>query len=87
MHHETVTCYLLIINIITFILYGIDKFNAVRGIWRIREIVLFTFSFMGGSLGGFLAMKIFRHKTKNRKFSFGIPIMLLIHLVILISWI
>ncbi len=87
MHHETVTCYLLIINIITFILYGIDKFNAVRGIWRIREIVLLTFSFMGGSLGGFLAMKIFRHKTKNRKFSFGIPIMLLIHLVILISWI
>lgn len=83
MYVEILIYYLIVINIITFTLYGLDKFNAIRGKWRIRELVLLFYAFIGGSIGGFLAMKLFRHKTKKAKFSLGIPIILLIHALLI----
>ena len=76
--------YLIFISIITFILFALDKIRATRKQWRIPEAVLLGFSFVGGGLGAFLAMKIFRHKTKKSKFSFGIPLMLLVQIGVII---
>lgn len=68
--------YLLIVNLITFFLYGIDKRRAVRKAWRIPESVLMGFAAIGGSVGAFLAMLVFRHKTKHAKFTVGVPLIL-----------
>ncbi len=86
MHLENnlVIIYLLIVNLYTFGLYGIDKSKAKKGAWRISEKHLLLAAFLGGSLGAFLGMKIFRHKTKHGVFKFGIPAMLLIHIGLLV---
>lgn len=74
--------YLLLINIITFALYAIDKFNAKTDAWRISERMLIFFAVAGGSVGALLGMYICRHKTRKPKFKFGIPVILIIQLVI-----
>ena len=56
---------LALLSVITYCLYGADKKKAKRGEWRIPEKVLLGFSFFGGGIGGYLAMQIFRHKTKH----------------------
>lgn len=58
-----------ILSVITFFMYGIDKFKAQRGKWRISEKALLISSFIGGAVGGFLAMQLFRHKTKHWYFN------------------
>ena len=60
-----------IISLITFILYGVDKRRAKRGKWRIPERVLIGFSLLGGGVGGWLGMKLFRHKTRHWYFVVG----------------
>ena len=60
--------YLIIINVIAFLLYGIDKYLAIKGNRRISEYHLLTFSFFGGSIGSLLGMRVFHHKTKKIKF-------------------
>ncbi len=77
------TNYLIIINTVTFILFGIDKIKAIGGKWRISEFTLLCFSFIGGSLGALLAMNFFRHKVKKLKFTISIPIILLGHIAII----
>ena len=58
-----------ILSVMTFFMYGIDKFKAQRGKWRISEKALLVSSFIGGAVGGFLAMQLFRHKTKHWYFN------------------
>lgn len=58
-----------ILSVITFFMYGVDKFKAQRGKWRISEKALLVSSFIGGAVGGFLAMQLFRHKTKHWYFN------------------
>lgn len=81
---EWVLIYLAAINVITFILYGIDKWKAIHKKWRIRESVLLLFAFIGGSVGAIIGMQSFRHKTQKAKFKFGVPIMFIIHIAIVI---
>ena len=76
--------YLLIINIITFVLYAADKWKAIHSRWRIRTITLMGFALAGGTVGGLLAMYIFRHKTKTKSFTVGLPVMLVVQIVILV---
>lgn len=57
----------LILNLINFTLYGIDKYKAKHDMWRISEKTLLTLSIMAG-FGGLLGMKIFHHKTREKKF-------------------
>ena len=76
--------YLICINIITIAVYGIDKRNAVHGKWRIRVSTLLTLAAAGGSAGALLAMYLFHHKTKKKKFTIGIPLMLLVQIVLLV---
>ena len=78
--------YLAIINAVSFLLMLIDKIKAKKKLWRIPERVLLGVSAVGGSLGGLLGMRLFRHKTKHAQFYIGIPVMLVIHIVALIAY-
>ena len=60
--------YLLLINVVTFGFYGVDKFQAQRGAWRIRESTLHILALLGGTLGALAGQLIFRHKTRDRRF-------------------
>ena len=75
--------YLASVNLAAFVLYGIDKYKARRGLWRIPESVLLFASAAGGSAGALLGMYVFHHKTKKPRFFIGVPAMLLLHLIIL----
>lgn len=75
--------YIIIINIITFSVFGIDKLKAVKDKWRIPEKVLFLLSIVGGSVGGLLGMYTFRHKTQKPAFRFGIPSILIVQIVLI----
>lgn len=75
--------YLTIINALAFLLMLIDKQKAKKKRWRIPEKTLLGVSAIGGSVGGLLGMYLLRHKTLHKRFSIGIPLMLICHLVIL----
>jgi uncharacterized membrane protein YsdA (DUF1294 family) len=74
--------YLIVINILTFLVFGIDKWKARRGKWRIPEGTLIWMSIIGGSIGALMGMYLFRHKTQKRKFNLGIPAILLAQVVL-----
>ena len=65
--------YLLAVNVLTFIVYGVDKWKARRGRWRVPEATLMGLAALGGSVGAWLAMQLFRHKTQKKKFRYGVP--------------
>ncbi|WP_392486408.1 DUF1294 domain-containing protein [Haloimpatiens sp. FM7315] len=73
--------YFFILNLIGFLSMFMDKEKAKKGKWRIRESTLLLLSVMGGSIGSYLGMMFFRHKTKHNKFKYGIPIIILIQLI------
>lgn len=83
MIQEAVIYYLVIINIITFLVYGIDKWKARKSLWRIREASLLMLAVLGGSFGAWLGMKVWHHKTQHKKFRYGIPVIIIIQLVII----
>ena len=72
-----VVAYLVVINVVTFGVSGIDKYKAVRSKWRIPENALIGLAVVGGSIGAWLGMKFWHHKTLHAKFRFGIPIILI----------
>ena len=73
--------YLLIINAAGFILMLADKIKAKKHLWRIPEATLFLTAILGGSAGCLLGMYAFRHKTKHRKFTFGMPLLLAVQVI------
>lgn len=80
-------CYVILINIITFLIYVIDKKKAEKDKWRIRERTLMILAVIGGSIGALLAMHAARHKTKKNRFRIGIPVILIIQASLLIwAW-
>ena len=79
--------YILIgINVLTFLVYGIDKFKAKHGSWRISEATLLILAVIGGSIGALLGMQVWHHKTMHKKFQFGIPLIILAQIALII-WI
>lgn len=76
--------YLLIINVITFIVYGMDKLFAIKNKSRIKIFSLLFLAFIGGTIGGFATMKLFRHKINKDYFRVGLPLIFIMHIVILI---
>lgn len=82
-----VLLYGVVINIVTFAYYGIDKQRAIKKEWRIPEKTLLGLALIGGSVGALLGMEVFRHKTKHWKFKIGVPLCLLLHLVLAAQWI
>ena len=75
-------CYLLAVNLLTFITYGIDKWKAQHKRWRVPEATLIFLAALGGSIGALLAMRVFRHKTQHKKFRFGVPAILIVQLAV-----
>ena len=75
---------LIIINLITFLLYGIDKLKAKKGKWRISEDTLLLLAVIGGSIGAWLGIKIWHHKTLHKKFKYGIPLIIFAQIVVAI---
>ena len=79
--------YLVAINVVTFFVYGVDKYKARYAKWRIPEATLLGLAVIGGSIGAWLGMKVWHHKTMHAKFKYGIPLILMaqIALVLLMS--
>ena len=74
--------FILIMSVITFILYFIDKAKSKKGAWRIKEATLLLFSLFGGALGGYIGMLSFRHKTNHWYFTLVNIVGLAIHIMI-----
>ena len=70
--------YFIVINLLTVLLYGLDKYKAIRQEWRIPERALLLMAFMGGAFGALTAMRIFRHKTRKGRFKLMIPLFCLL---------
>ncbi|MEF9933846.1 MAG: DUF1294 domain-containing protein [Clostridium sp.] len=74
--------YLFLINVLGFLTMYIDKRRAIKKKWRISEKTLLLIALIGGSLGSFLGMRLYRHKVNDLKFSIGLPVMMFIQLCI-----
>ena len=81
--HSCLTYYLLAINAVTFIVYGVDKYKAKKAKWRISEATLLLLAVLGGSIGAWMGMKVWHHKTMHKKFKYGIPAILLIQIALM----
>lgn len=75
--------YLLIVNLVTWILYGVDKRKAIKGAWRIPEKTLILSAVIGGSVGALAGMMMFRHKIRKVKFIVGVPVIFVIQCIAL----
>ena len=75
--------YLIVINMLTFCVYGIDKRKAIRKQWRVPERTLLFLAVIGGSIGALAGMQVFRHKTRHLKFKLGVPGILVVQVIIL----
>ncbi len=77
---EAVAVYLLAINAVAFFAFGLDKWKARHQRWRIPEATLLLLAVVGGSIGAWLGMKTWHHKTLHRKFRYGVPAILALQL-------
>ena len=88
--------YLIFINVVTFLVYGIDKWKAKQGSWRISEATLLILAVFGGSIGALLGMKVWHHKTMHKggtrdvdnivggyQFKYGLPMILLAQIALI----
>ena len=80
--NHMVIYYLLVINAVAFIVYGIDKLKARKGRWRIPEATLLLLAVVGGSIGAWIGMKVLHHKTMHLKFKYGLPSIILLQLAL-----
>ena len=79
---DWVLYYLFGVNILTFLVYGIDKSKAKRKAWRISECTLLMLAVIGGSVGALFAMRLFHHKTLHKKFRYGVPLIMALQVVV-----
>lgn len=75
---------LIIVNVITFFTYGIDKWKAKHGKWRISELTLLTLAIFGGSIGALAGIKVWHHKTMHLKFKYGVPAIFIIEVALFV---
>jgi uncharacterized membrane protein YsdA (DUF1294 family) len=76
--------YFVIINLISFIVMGLDKHKAQKRQWRIPESTLFVLALIGGSIGSILGMRIFHHKTRHWYFVYGMPAILIVQVILVL---
>ena len=81
---QLILIYLVAINVVTFFMYGIDKWKAKRSKWRISEATLLGMAVIGGSIGAWLGMRVWHHKTMHKKFQFGIPLIIVAQIALMI---
>ncbi len=78
--------YLAIITVVTFFVYGIDKWKAQHKRWRIPESVLLGLAAVGGSVGAWLGMQVWHHKTQHKKFKYGVPAIFVAQVALAVWW-
>lgn len=81
---KIIISYVIVINVITLMMYGIDKWKAKHSKWRIPEATLLIMAAVGGSIGAWTGIKLFHHKTLHKKFKYGVPAIFLIQLGIVV---
>lgn len=83
-NHLGLLAYLGLINLITFLGFLYDKYRAKNDGRRLKNAFLLGLSFVGGSLGGLLGMKVLRHKTKKIYYKLTLPLMILMHFLLIV---
>lgn len=81
--HKVLIMYLVVINFITLAAFAIDKIAAIEGRSRIRIVTLLGLAFIGGSIGGLIAMYLFRHKIRKDYFTVGIPLIMVMQVFVI----
>ena len=79
---DGIILYLIVINVVAFLAFGLDKLKAKADAWRIPEKTLLGLAIIGGSVGAILGMRTFRHKTRHKQFSVGLPVILALQIVL-----
>ncbi len=74
--------YLAAVNVVSFFVYGIDKWKAKHNRWRITEAALLLLAVLGGSIGAWIGMRVWHHKTQHKKFKYGVPLILVVQVAI-----
>ena len=82
--HQYSMYYLLAINPLSFILFGLDKYKAKKGKWRISEATLLMIAVIGGSIGAWADMRLWHHKTMHKKFKYGIPAIIIMQVCLVV---
>lgn len=77
--------YLVAVNVITFFTYGIDKWKAKRARRRISEATLLALAVIGGSIGAWIGIRVWHHKTLHKKFKYGVPLIMLLQIAALMA--
>ncbi len=78
--NDMILVYLMVVNIVGFLAMGIDKVKAKAKAWRIPEKTLLSIAVLGGAIGVWLGMEVFRHKTKHMHFKYGVPLIFIIEI-------
>ena len=82
--HQFSMYYLFAINIVSFFLYGIDKYKAKKNKWSISEATLLIIAVIGGSIGAWVGMRLWHHKTMHKKFKYGIPVIMIMQVCLVV---
>ena len=77
-------CYIAVVNMVAFVAYGIDKLSAKRGKQRISEATLLFMALLGGSIGAWLGIRVWHHKTLHKKFKYGISAILYLQVALIL---
>ena len=81
---HVVLAYFITVNVLGLILFGIDKWKAKHDKWRISEATLLSVTAIGGSIGAWVGMKVWHHKTMHKKFKYGIPLVMVLQFSLLL---
>ena len=81
---HVVLAYFITVNVLGLVLFGIDKWKAKNDKWRISEATLLSLTVIGGSIGTWVGMKVWHHKTMHKKFKYGIPLVMVLQLALLL---
>ena len=76
--------YFITVNVLGLVLFGIDKWKAKHDKWRISEATLLSVTAIGGSIGAWVGMKVWHHKTIHKKFKYGIPLVMVLQFSLLL---
>lgn len=79
---KIILIYLAAVNLVTFVMYGIDKYKAKKAKWRIPEATLLLMAAIGGSVGAWTGMQVWHHKTLHKKFKYGVPVIFLLQIAL-----
>lgn len=83
--NKLIFAYLAFINLLTVFITIADKISAKQGGRRIPEDFLLTLGLLGGSVSEFITMKLIRHKTRHKKFMVGLPVIIIIQVILIIT--